>query len=67
MNWAVFAVVGDLPHTSFCLHKRLVAVVVELGREIINRRVLVEIVGRVDGIRATLRGGLAVTNLIEVV
>ena len=66
-SWAVLTVVGDRPNTSSGLDKSLVAVVVELGLEVIDRRVLIEIVGRIDGFRATFGRSLAVAYVIEVV
>ena len=62
LNRAVLAVVDDLPDTGFCFDQRLVSIVVELRSKSLTRRrgergvgdfgVLVELISRVDGIRA---------------
>ena len=64
---AVLAVIGHLPDASRCLHQRLLAVVVELQDEVIDRRVLVQIVGLVNGIRATLGREFTIPDVVELV
>ena len=66
-GWAVLAIVLNLPNTCRRLDERLIAVVIKLWSKVIDRRVLVEIVGRIDGIRAALGRRLAVADIIEVV
>lgn len=77
-NWAVFAVVLNLPDAGRGFDKGLVAVVVKLRSEFISHKghrghkvgdcdVLVEVVRRVDGICAALGGGFAVADVVKVV
>ena len=61
----ILAVILDLPDAGCRLDEGLIAVVVELRRETINRRVLIEVVRRVDGICAALRRGLTVADVVE--
>ena len=60
----VFAIVGYGPDASRGLDKRLVAIVVELRREIVDGSVLIERIGCIDGIRATLGQRLAVADVV---
>ena len=56
---AVFGVVNDRPNARLGLDEGLIAIVVVLGREVVNRRVLIEVIG---GVGFTL-GGRAVSHL----
>lgn len=52
-DWAILAIIGHLPNTGCCLDERQVAVGITDRREIINRRVLVQLVRRVDAAHPT--------------
>ena len=67
MDRSIFAVVGDRPDAGCGLYQRLVAVIVKLWCEVINGGVLVERIGCVDGICATLERGFAVADLVKVI
>ena len=62
-NGAVFGVVDDRPNTCLGLDEGLIAIVVVLWREVVNRRVLIEIVGGVG----FAFGGRAVSDVVVVV
>ena len=46
-NGAVFGIVGYRPHTGLGLDEGLISIVVVLWHEVVNRGVLVEIIGGV--------------------
>ena len=60
---AVFGIVGDRPNAGLGLDEGLISIVVVLGDEIINRGVLVEVVGRVS----FAFGGGAISDVIVIV
>ena len=62
-NGAVFGIVGNRPNTCLSLDERLVAIRIVLGREVVDRRVLVEVVGRVG---LTLGGGTISNVIVDV-
>ena len=57
---AVFGIVNDGPNAGFGLDEGLIAIVVVLGREVVDGGVLVEVVG---GVGLAL-GGRAVSNVV---
>ena len=62
-NGAVFGIVGNRPNTCLSLDERLVAIRIVLGREVVDRRVLVEVVDRVG---LTLGGG-TIADIVVIV
>lgn len=64
-DWAVFAIVCHRPGAGGGLYEGLVAVIVELGSEVINGCVLVKLIDRIDGIRAALGRALAVADVVK--
>ena len=62
-DWAVFGVVQNRPNAGFGLDEGLIAIVVVLGREVVDGGVLIEVVGGVG----LAFGGRAVSDVVVIV